>query len=191
MRDESQVFHSIGRQDFRKHFQPSRIVLAVFRGDTISGVNIITLCFDMHCSYKPPMMAFSIQEGAYSYALLEKAKECVLAIPGESMAQGVLLCGTKSGASCDKIAECGFTLSQSENTDVPGIAEAIANIEISIVAKHRTGNHLTAFGEVLRYGVNSANKQRCLLSVGPDTSGYRVLAHDGIHRIAVVDAGAE
>jgi hypothetical protein len=47
-------------------------------------------------------------------------------------------------------------------------------------------------GEVRRYAVNTANRERNLLSVGPQHNGYEVLAAKGIHRIGVVDfpAGA-
>lgn len=181
------VFHTHSRQSFRDYFQPSRIVLGVFRADTSSGVNVITLCFDMYCSYKPPMMAFSIQQGAFTYSLLGPGVECVLAIPGESLAPQAMICGTTSGLDCDKVAACKFTLIPSETVNVPGIAEAIANIEMRIKEVHDTGDHRTAFGEVLRFAVRESATEKCLLSVGRDTSGYRVLARSGIHRIAVVD----
>jgi flavin reductase (DIM6/NTAB) family NADH-FMN oxidoreductase RutF len=185
--DDLPLFSALSRQQFRKVFQPSRIVLCVLPAETASGVNVITLCFDMYCSYKPPMMAFAIQKGAYSYKLLETASECVLAVPGETMAAQAMYCGTKSGSKVDKVAECGLRLIPSERVSVPGLASAIANVEVRIISKVETGDHLTAFGEVLRFGVNEQSNERCLLSVGPDTDGYSVLAQEGIHRIAVVD----
>jgi flavin reductase (DIM6/NTAB) family NADH-FMN oxidoreductase RutF len=144
----------------------------------------------MYCSYKPPMMAFSIQKGAFSYGLLYPGVECVLAVPGECLAQQALLCGTTSGTEVDKVTACGFTLIPSETVSVSGIAEAIANIEMQITNVQPTGDHLTAFGEVRRFAVNERSTERCLLSVGQDISGYRVLAQAGIHRIAVVDGGS-
>jgi flavin reductase (DIM6/NTAB) family NADH-FMN oxidoreductase RutF len=132
------------------------------------------------------MMAFAIQQGAHSYKLLENASECVLAVPGEMMATQALFCGTKSGSEFDKVTACGFRLHRSEKAQVPGLASAIANIEMRIVSKIETGDHMTALGEVLRFGVNESNTERCLLSVGPDTDGYLVLAQEGIHRIGVV-----
>src|SRR5262249_41079214 len=124
--DHLPLFSAHSRQQFRNVFQPSRIVLCVLPAETISGVNVITLCFDMYCSYKPPMMAFAIQKGAHSYSLLEKASECVLAVPGESMAGVALYCGTKSGSKLDKVSDCGLSLSQSDKVRVPGLATAIA-----------------------------------------------------------------
>lgn len=183
----SSEFLTVRRQEFRRYFQPSRIVLGLLRADTPSRVNVITLCFDMYCSYKPPMMAFAIQKGSYSHELLQEATECVLAVPGERLAQETLLCGIRSGRDLDKVQECNFPLIRSERIGVPGIGTAIANIELRISDKVHIGDHLTAFGEVLNFSVNKRCMEKCLLSVGPDTRGYRVLAKQGIHRIAVVD----
>src|SRR5206468_3591431 len=49
-------FTTLRRQQFRRYFQPSRVLLAVVPAPTKSGVNVITLCFNMYCSYKPSMM---------------------------------------------------------------------------------------------------------------------------------------
>lgn len=182
------AFSTLTRQQFRRFFQPSRIVLGILKSPARSGVNLITLCFDMYCSYKPPMMAFSIQTGAYSYGLLEHAEECVLAVPGERLAEETLFCGLNSARDIDKVRECAIPLTESQLVKVPAISTAIANIELRLVQKIRTGDHQTAIGEVLRFAVNQQNSERCLLSIGPNVTGYRVLAQHGIHRVAVVDS---
>jgi flavin reductase (DIM6/NTAB) family NADH-FMN oxidoreductase RutF len=180
-------FLDVRRQQFREFFQPSRIVLGVFHDSEQDRLNAITLCFNMYCSYKPPMMAFSIHHRAYTYGLLEKSDSCVLAVPGESLAEQAMYCGINTAADGEKFKACGFTSVSSKHIDVPGISQALANVELSIIDKSRTGDHLTAMGRVLRFSVNRKNTERCLLSVGPRTSGYQVLRRHGVHRIAVVD----
>lgn len=180
------LYKSVDRQEFRRYYQPSRIVICLLECQSLGRYNAITLCFNMYCSYEPPMMAFAVQEGSYSYDLLQVVQECVLAIPGESMARETLYCGVNSGRSIDKVKDCGFTLIGSECIAVPGITEAIANVELRLIQKTHTGDHLTVFGEVLRFSVNEYNSEKCLLSIGPHTNGYKVIAHQDIHRIAVV-----
>jgi flavin reductase (DIM6/NTAB) family NADH-FMN oxidoreductase RutF len=180
-------FTAVTRQSFRRAFQPSRIVIAVVPDPERARVNLITLCFNMYCSYKPPMMSFAVFQGSHTFSLLARATECVLAVPGERLATQALLCGVESGRERDKARDCGFTLVDSQRVGVPSIRECIANIELRLTDKVRTGDHMTVFGEVLRFGLDERNCERCLVSVGPDHLGYTLLAQKGIHRIAVVD----
>ena len=132
------------------------------------------------------MMAFAVHNRTYSFRLVQECDECVLAVPGEHLWQEALYCGTESGRQKDKVCECNIQLIDSEEVNTPGLARAIANIELRIRARIPTGDHLTIVGEVLRFAVNERNKERCLLSVGPRLAGYEVLAQKGIHRIGVV-----
>lgn len=181
------MFETVKRQEFRDYFQPSRITIAVIKSDNISGYNLITLCFNMYCSYKPNMMAFSIQRSNYSYKLLENIKSCVLSIPGESLAEQALFCGDVSGKNIDKISECGFRLLESKTIETPSLLEAKSNIELIIKNKIITGDHMTVFGEVVGFNVNKQNRERNLISIGSDHNGYEVLAKKGIHRIAAIN----
>jgi flavin reductase (DIM6/NTAB) family NADH-FMN oxidoreductase RutF len=185
--DAAKEFCGLKRQQFREYFQPSRILLAVIRDNERGRFNIITLCFSMYCSYKPAMMAFAVHKRAHSHGLLQDALDCVLAVPGESLAEQAMLCGIDSGRAIDKFRVCGLTRVESARATTPGILEAIANVELALVEKIRTGDHLTVIGRVLQFGVQKHSRERCLVSVGPRTEGYRVLRRRGIHRIAVVD----
>ncbi len=154
---------------------------------TESGVNIVTLSFCMHCSYKPPMMAVAIQDINESYALIQHATDFVLAVPGEDLAQAAMQCGWESVRNTDKVKSLALDLVPSETVGVPGLLKAIANVELKKRFLTESGDHVVAIGEVLKYGVNEEARARPLLSVGPDTGGYRVLVERGIHRIGVVD----
>jgi flavin reductase (DIM6/NTAB) family NADH-FMN oxidoreductase RutF len=180
------MFKSLSRQEFRRYFQPSRIAIGVLPDPDKQRLNLITICFQMHCSYKPPMVSFAVWHGSHTYSLLDRAGECVLAVPGERLANVALICGTRSGNEVDKANLCGLSFAKSEYVQIPGIQECIANVELRVVNKIRTGDHMTVIGEVQRFGVDIEKNERCLLSVGPEHQGYEVLAHQGIHRIGVV-----
>lgn len=189
MHETAVVFTELPRQNFRDYFQPSRLVLCVVPSkDTESGVNVISISFNMHCSYKPSMMAIAVQAVNQSYALIRAASEFVLAVPGESMAKEAMFCGRESLKDSDKVQTLGLELVRSSTIGVPGLLRAIANIELRKHAAIDCGDHVLIVGEVLRYGVNTDNHERPLLSVGRRTDGYRVLLQEGIHRIAVVSS---
>jgi len=184
--NSSSDFITLSRQQFRRYFQPSRLVLCVLPAPTTSGVNVITVSFNMYCSYKPTMMAVAIQNINESWHLIRDAEEFVLSVPGESMAREAMIAGFRTAIDCDKVKELGLELCPSQSVKVPGLGKALANVELSKVASIETGDHSLVVGRVLRFGVNRKSKERPLLSVGPDTRGYAVLEEKGIHRIAVV-----
>jgi flavin reductase (DIM6/NTAB) family NADH-FMN oxidoreductase RutF len=180
-------FTKLSRQQFRKYFQPSRLLLCVLPAPTPSGINVFTVSFNMYCSYKPPMMAIAVHNINRSWELIREADEYVLSVPGESLANETLQCGIVSLKDQDKVKTLKLNLHPSERVRVPGLQRAIANIELKKFASIETGDHSLVVGTVLKFGVNTRCRERPLISVGPDTSGYKVLAQKGIHRVAVVD----
>lgn len=178
---------TLSRQQFRRYFQPSRLVLCVVPAPTPSGVNVFAVSFNMYCSYKPPMMAVAVHNINRSWELFREANEYVLSVPGESLASETLECGVVSLKERDKVEALRLELCASEKVGVPGLKRAIANVELKKFAALDTGDHALIVGEVLRFAVNTSSRERPLISVGPNTRGYKVLAQKGIHRIAVVD----
>jgi flavin reductase (DIM6/NTAB) family NADH-FMN oxidoreductase RutF len=179
-------FQTLRRQQFRRYFQPSRILLCLMPAPTPSGVNIITLSFNMHCSYHPPMLAIAINDRAASFELIQKTNEYVLSVPGESLTQAALHCGVESMKDGDKVAALRLQLAKSKTVAVPGLQAAIANVELKKHAEIQSGDHLLVVGEVTRYAVNTGLQERPLLSVGPFTDGYEVHMKKGLHRLGTV-----
>jgi flavin reductase (DIM6/NTAB) family NADH-FMN oxidoreductase RutF len=150
--------------------------------------NLIAVSFNMSCSYKPPMIAIAIQDINRSHGLIREASEFVLAVPGPELASQTMTFGWETSRETDKSEHGGVRFIQSETIGVPGLLHAIANVELRKVGLIDSGDHVIAIGEVTRFAVNRSCRGRNLLSVGPDTSGYRLVAERGIHRIAVIAA---
>ncbi len=180
-------FDSVSRSSFRAEFQPSRIVIALLP-DATHGANPVTLCFVTHAAYRPRMVAFSIQQGSRSYGLLLPGIECVLAVPGEGLVEETMYFGVRSGNQEDKLEVANAKLLRSNSVSVPGLALAIANIEVTVEAVVPAGDHKLAIGRVSDYRVRSGHNELPLLSIGPRTAGYKVLAKRGMHRLGVVRA---
>jgi flavin reductase (DIM6/NTAB) family NADH-FMN oxidoreductase RutF len=132
------------------------------------------------------MIAMAIQDVNASYALIQATDEYVLAVPGQSMAADAMYCGTRSAADTDKISDLGLELVKSEHVHVPGLRKAKANVEIRKQQCLLTGDHVLVVGEALKFWVRRHSPELPLLSVGPDTRGYQVLKHKGIHRLGTV-----
>lgn len=177
---------SVSRNKFRYYFQPSRIVLGVVKAPVASGWNVITLCFVTHCSYKPRMIAVAIQDNAASQQYFREADEFVLAVPGPSLLHETVVCGTTSAKDMDKISELGLELMKSEQVATPSLKAAIANVELRLEQTIQTGDHNLIVGRVVRFAINPWVQELPLVSIGPRTSGYKLLEHHGQHRIATI-----
>lgn len=183
-------FTSLRRQQFRRYFQPSRVLLGIFPAPVPSGFNIITLCFSMYCSYRPPMMAVAINDRSSTWEIIDSAEEFVLSVPGPALVDASMKCGIESMRQIDKIATLQLELVESKTVAVPGLLRAIANVELKKSTLVQTGDHAILVGEVLRFAVNTSTKEQPLLSIGPFTDGYHMLQKKGVHRLAVVGPSA-
>ena len=69
----------------------------------------------------------------YSFDLIMKTKECVVAIPPASMAETVIKIGDISGKDCNKFEKFGIKQLEAEKTDAPLIDGCVANLECKVV----------------------------------------------------------
>jgi flavin reductase (DIM6/NTAB) family NADH-FMN oxidoreductase RutF len=178
-------FRSVKRQDFREYFQPSRIVMLVVKDCATDKVNITTLCFAMHASYKPTSVAFALEKRHLSYEFLAVQTRCVLAVPGRDLAKQALLCGTKSGRSMEKDRLSNLRLCHGSSPEFIWIERAMANIEIEIRSRVDSGDHDVFVGKVQSFFVNPAAPGPNLLSIGRNHAGYELLAQSGVHRVGI------
>ena len=69
--------------------------------------NMATLAFWTYASTNPGKVVFSLNKGAYTLELLAKNKEVVIAVPGVSLTDALIACGTSSGRATDKVEKFG------------------------------------------------------------------------------------
>lgn len=69
------------------------------------------------------IMSVMVRPSRYTYGCIEATQDFTVCVPYAQLAEQVMLCGTQSGRSYDKFAECGFTAAQSELIKSPYIEE--------------------------------------------------------------------
>jgi flavin reductase (DIM6/NTAB) family NADH-FMN oxidoreductase RutF len=110
--------------------------------------NAIAIAWLMPVSMNPPLLAFAVREGRYSYQLLRENPAFVVNVMAYGQAPEVLLCGRRSGRDLDKFAAAGLTAVPAETVEAPAIAEALAHIECEVQAEHPAGDHIIIVGQV-------------------------------------------
>lgn len=129
--------------------------------------NIMTISWTMVVDFTPKF-AMTTGPWNYSYAALQKTKECVIAIPTIDLLDKVVGVGTCSGADTDKFEKFMLTPVKARNVKAPLIKECLANIEckvVDIVRKH----NIIVLDAVAAYIDDKRKEKRTLHAVGDGT----------------------
>ena len=129
--------------------------------------NIMTISWTMVVDFTP---VFAITTGPwnYSFAALQKTKECVISIPTIDMLDKVVGVGTCSGADTDKFKKFRLTPVKAKHVKAPLVKECLANIECKVVDIVRKHNIIVLEG-VAAYFDSSRKEKRTLHAVGDGT----------------------
>lgn len=116
-------------------------------------VNVMTAAWQMPVSFRPALIAVSIDRERFSHRLILKSREFVINIPNVEMIKEVLCCGTQSGKDIDKFEACKLTPVKAQKVKAPLIEECIGNIECKLYSIHEAGDHTIFVGEVVAASV--------------------------------------
>jgi flavin reductase (DIM6/NTAB) family NADH-FMN oxidoreductase RutF len=121
-----------------------------------------------HGSGLYPIFAMTTGPWNYSFAALQKTKECVISIPPVDMLDKVIGVGTCSGTDTDKFERFMLTPVKGRHVRAPLIKECLANIEckvVDIVKKH----NIVVLEGLTAYFDSSRKEKRTVHAVGDGT----------------------
>jgi flavin reductase (DIM6/NTAB) family NADH-FMN oxidoreductase RutF len=111
-------------------FEPGPVVwVTTHDGEKI---NVMTISWMMVIDFSP-RFAITTGDWNYSYNALQRARECVIAIPTVDQIDQVVGVGTCSGSDTDKFEKFGLTPIQAKHAMAPLIKECLANIECRVI----------------------------------------------------------
>lgn len=128
--------------------------------------NVMAVGWITLASSDPWMFALGVDEGAYTYRLLRRSREFVVAFPSEAMARETLFVGTHSGRNVDKFAITRLRTQPAVVVRAPLLADAVANFECRLRRVVRPGDCPILFGEVMAAHVNVNPRLRRLYNWG-------------------------
>jgi flavin reductase (DIM6/NTAB) family NADH-FMN oxidoreductase RutF len=129
--------------------------------------NIMTISWTMVMDFTP---IFAITTGSwnYSFAALQKTKECVIAVPTVDILDKLVGVGTCSGADTNKFEKFILTPVEGKHVKAPLIKECLANIECKVVDVVKKHNIIVLEG-VAAYFDRSRKEKRTVHAVGDGT----------------------
>jgi flavin reductase (DIM6/NTAB) family NADH-FMN oxidoreductase RutF len=94
--------------------------------------NVMTLSWQTMLDFEPPLLACVVSDRNFSFDLLKRSRQCVIAIPTAELARQVVRVGNTSGRGIDKFAQFGLTPVAASKVSAPLIAECYANLECRV-----------------------------------------------------------
>jgi flavin reductase (DIM6/NTAB) family NADH-FMN oxidoreductase RutF len=120
--------------------------------------NVMTMSWHMMVEFEPPLVACVVSSANYSFTALRAAGECVVAVPGVTLADKVAQAGNCSGRDIDKFAAIGLTRRPAKRVDPPLLAECIANLECRVSDTRLVSKYNLFILEVLAAWVDPKQK---------------------------------
>ena len=145
---------------------PEQVVLVTTRGPK-GNANVMAVGWAAIASSDPWMFVLGIDAGAYTFQLIKKTKQFVVAFPHEGMGTQVLHAGSHHGRGRDKLSEAGIATQRAGKVRAPLIADAVANFECRLVRVIQPGDCPLVIGEVVAAHVNEYRCLHRLYTVAP------------------------
>jgi flavin reductase (DIM6/NTAB) family NADH-FMN oxidoreductase RutF len=135
--------------------------------------NLMTMSWHMMVEFEPPLIACVVSEGDYSFQALNRAGECVIAIPASRIARKVVKVGNCHGDKIDKFTAFGLTAIPARKVRAPLIAECFANLECKVTDRTLVRSYNLFILEVVKAWID------------PGRQNSKTIHHRGYGRFAV------
>lgn len=103
--------------------------------------NLATVSWWTYLSYNPNMIAFAMAKTSYSGEMVRSSKKVILTVPGESIADAVIGCGSTTGRDTDKAARFNIELEDVEDSSIKIPVHSRAAIVCTLKEYHEVGDH--------------------------------------------------
>jgi len=145
--DPTERFDEISEFDSKSLFKP-KVVSLVVTNSPETGPNVMTASWWMLAGYDPLRYQLAVSHKTHTYDIIEQNPEFVLAAPSAEMIDALTVAGSVSGRDVDKIDYLDLETVPGQSVDVPLLADAVGNIECSVMDSFEFENCTYYFGEV-------------------------------------------
>lgn len=80
--------------------------------------NLAPICFVSYLSFDPPMIGFAAGKKAHTGERVRATGEVIITVPGESLSQAVMSCGSSTGSTTDKATEYGIEMAEVAGSNI-------------------------------------------------------------------------
>lgn len=165
------MFEEVSEYDSTSMFKPKVVALVVSNSEE-HGPNLMTASWWMLAGYNPYRILLAVSHKTYTHEIIEENPEFVLAAPSIEMVDALTLAGKVSGRELDKIEHLGLKTVPGKNVDVPLLADAVGNVELSVMDSFEFENCTYYFGSVESAWITTDGLDGRILSADADVLAY-------------------
>jgi flavin reductase (DIM6/NTAB) family NADH-FMN oxidoreductase RutF len=165
------VFDEISEMSSNAIFKPKVPSLVVSNSESM-GPNVMTAMWYMVAGYDPFRWMLAVRHVDHTHEIIEENPEFVLAAPSTEMVDALTLSGMVSHRDLDKVEHLGLETVPGAEVDVPVLANAVGNIECSVMDSFEFENCTYYFGSVEKAYVRPDGMDGRLPSLDQDVLAY-------------------
>ena len=167
----NELFDEVGQYDSSALFKP-KVPALVVTNSNARGPNVMTAAWWMVAGYDPFRFMLAVSQKSYTYEIIEENPEFVMAAPSTDLVDAFTLAGMVSGRDLDKIDHLDLETVPGQTVDVPLLAEAVGNIELSVIDSFSMEGTTYYLGGVENAYVTAGGMNGRLLSLDADIFAY-------------------
>jgi len=130
--DPRPELEEVSAHDSKSLFKP-KVVSLVVSNSPETGPNLMTASWFMLAGYDPLRYQLAVSHKTHTHEIIEQSGEFVLAAPSTGMIDALAVAGQVSGRDVDKLDYLDIETVPGKHVDVPLLADAVGNIECSVL----------------------------------------------------------
>ncbi len=164
-------FDEVSEYDSAALFKPKVPALVVSNSDD-QGPNVMTATWWMVAGYDPFRFMLAVSQESFTYELIEANPAFVMAAPSTDLVDAFTLAGMVSGRDLDKIDHLDLATVPAQSIDVPLLADAVGNLELSVIDSFEDDDITYYLASVEHAYVSAGGMDGRLLSLENDIFAY-------------------
>ena len=113
--------------------------------------NLAPICFVSYLSFNPPMVGFATGKQSHTGKRVRETGKVIVTIPGESLAQTVMSCGSSTGAATNKVAENHIEMISVESSHIQIPADTRLAMVATLQQSVEVGDHILHICQVDKF----------------------------------------
>ena len=166
-----ETFDEVGAFDSAAIFKPKVPALVVTDSAEL-GPNIMTASWWMVAGYDPFRYMLAVSHKSYTYEIIERNPEFVMAAPSTDLMEALILAGMVSGRDLNKIDHLDLETLPGSSIDVPLLADAVGNLELTVSDSFSVEGTTYYLADVEQAYVTKGGMDGRLLSLETDILAY-------------------